>query len=242
MSISSSLKLAAIDLILILSFVGVSRAHENPGYSHDDGVKTSNPKWMTGMRDDVLLSELSIPGTHDTMSFYGGDIVQTQSMPLPNQLESGIRVLDIRCRHIADVFAIHHGLVFQKVFFGDVLNMVIDFLKKNPGETVLMRVKEEYEPANNTQTFEETFREHYWETYKTHIWQGTSDNPKLGDLRGKIVILQDFSASQKYGISYGSFSIQDEYNLTTNWDLYSKWLEVKDQLKKANEATKTQNI
>src|SRR5207302_1134087 len=98
-----------------------------------------------------------IPGTHDTMAFYGGDAAQTQTMSLANQLESGVRVLDIRCRHIADVFAIHHGVVFQKVFFGDVLNDVIAFLKKNPSETVLMRVKEEYEPAENTRTFEETF-------------------------------------------------------------------------------------
>lgn len=244
LNLKSSLKVSVINLILILSLIEVSHAHNNRGYSHDAGAKTSNSSWMTSIKDDTLLSELSLPGTHDTMAFYGGDSAQTQTMSLPNQLESGIRVLDIRCRHIENVFAIHHGLVFQKTFFGDVLNTVVDFLKKNPGETVLMRVKEEYTPAKNTQSFEETFSQKYWDVYKAYMWQGTSGNPALSDLRGKIVILQDFSASKTYGISYSSFSIQDDYKLKTNWDLYDKWLKVKKQLAAANSgssATKYMN-
>ncbi len=238
LSIKALRKNAAVSLLLLITLSQSAYAHDNPGYSHDGEAKTSNPQWMTGLRDNVRLSELSIPGTHDTMSFYGGDIVQTQSMSLANQLESGVRVLDIRCRHIADIFAIHHGLVFQNTFFGDVLNIVIDFLKKNPGETVLMRVKEEYDPAENTRTFEETFRDYYWKNYSGSIVVPSSDNPTLGEVRGKVVILQNFSASQRYGIDYGSFSIQDEYNLSTNWDLYSKWLDVKGYLKRANEESR----
>ena len=210
--------------------------HSHSGYSHDKEAKTSNPKWMEKIPDTTKVSQLSIPGTHDTMAFYGGDAVQCQTMSLENQLESGVRVLDIRCRHIADVFAIHHGAFFQNTFFGDVLNIAIDFLQKNPSETVMMRVKEEYKPENNTRTFEETFRDGYWNSYKKYCWQpsGTDNNPSLGELRGKIVILQNFSAAETYGIEYDSFSIQDEYNLGTNWDLYSKWEEVKKQLAKAN--------
>jgi 1-phosphatidylinositol phosphodiesterase len=165
-------------------------------------------------------------------------------MSLPNQLESGVRVLDIRCRHIQDVFAIHHGSVFQGTYFGDVLATVVNFLKDHPGETVLMRVKEEYDAANNTRSFEETFSKRYWEPNKTYMWQGTSSNPTLGDLRGKIVILQNFSASQTYGIPYDSFSIQDDYKLNSNWDLYDKWTKVKKQLAAANSgdsATKYMN-
>jgi 1-phosphatidylinositol phosphodiesterase len=235
MRLRKSAHRSAVGISLLCALlVGVASAHDNPGYSHDAEGKTSNPDWMAGLKDDTLLSQLSMPGTHDTMSFYGGDITQTQSMPLPTQLESGVRVLDIRCRHIADVFAIHHGVVFQNVFFGDVLNMGIDFLKKHPGESVLMRVKEEYEPENNTRTFEQTFADYYWKTWREWFWTPTSDNPKLGEIRGKIVVLQDFAASEKFGIAYNGFSIQDEYHLVTNWDLYSKWEEVTNQLKLAN--------
>lgn len=225
--------------IALASFPLKAHAHDSPGYSHDSQAKTSNPDWMAGLKDDTLLSQLSIPGTHDTMSFYGGDAVQTQSMSLDAQLESGVRVLDIRCRHIEDIFAIHHGMVFQKTFFGDVLNTVTAFLNKHPNETVLMRVKEEYTPEKNTRTFAETFGDYYWKTWRNSFWTPTSDNPRLGDIRGKIVILQDFSSSQKYGINYDSFSTQDEYNLTTNWDLYGKWTAVKDHLQRANDGPST---
>ena len=220
-----------------LFLVQLAMAHESPGYSHDADIKTSNPDWMAALKDSTLISQLSIPGTHDTMAFYGGDAVQTQSMPLPAQLQSGVRVLDIRCRHIEDIFAIHHGSFFQNAFFGDVLNMARDFLKAHPGEAILMRVKEEYTPEKNTRTFEETFRDYYWATWKDIFWQPISDNPTLGQIRGKVVVLQDFSAAQKYGIYYDSFSIQDEYNLSTNWDLYDKWTDVKNHLDAANKAS-----
>lgn len=100
--------------------------------------------------------------------------MRTQRLSLPDQLESGIRALDIRCRHVSDSFNIYHGSVYQRANFDDVLTAVVNFLKKNPGETVLMRVKEEHEPTHNTRTFEETFRLRYWESYKSHMWQGTN--------------------------------------------------------------------
>ena len=59
----------------------------------------------------------------------------------------------------------------------------------------------------------------YWTLNISYFLQGTSENPKLVDVRGKIVVLQNFSADQKYGISYSSFTIQDDYKLNTNWDL-----------------------
>ena len=222
-------------------FPEISFAHNNPGYSHDRESKTLNPRWMKAIKDNVTISELSIPGTHDTMSFYGGDAVQTQTMSLENQLKSGVRVLDIRCRHVENVFAIHHGMVFQKVFFGDVLNIVTKFLDENTSETVLMRVKEEYDPERNTRTFSETFH-YYWDQYQDYMWTPTPgypepNNPKLGDIRGKIVVLSRPSLlSEKYRIDYDSFQIQDVYELDTNWDLYSKWEKVKQHLQKANDA------
>jgi 1-phosphatidylinositol phosphodiesterase len=114
-TLKSSLKASVINLILLLLLVEVSYAHRNPGYSHDGGRQANNPRWMTDLKDNVLLSELSIPGTHDTMSFYGGDAVQTQGMSLPNQLISGIRVLDIRCRNSRNTFPIYHGHVKNRV-------------------------------------------------------------------------------------------------------------------------------
>lgn len=223
-----------LSLVFTLSFTLSALAHDHPAYSHGDRARTSNPRWMTALRDDTKLSELSIPGTHDTMSFHGGDIVQTQSLSLANQLRSGVRVLDIRCRHIENTFAIHHGPVFQKAFFGDVVNAVSQFLAENPGETVLMRIKEEHKPERNSETFEETFRNRYWIPNESRFWHPTSDNPTLGQLRGKIIVLQNFTADQTYGIKYDSLIIQDKYKLSDNWALYDKWTAVKRHLREAN--------
>lgn len=35
-------------------------------------------------------------------------------------------------------------------------------------------------------------------------------------------------------VSQTNFEIQDEYHLSTNWDLYDKWTKVKDHLTNAN--------
>jgi len=161
-------------------------------------------------------------------------------MSLATQLKAGIRVLDIRSRHIQDRFAIHHGPVFQNAMFGnDVLKPVVDFLRAHPGEIVLMRVKEEHDPADNTRTFAETFewyRDEVWyhddegtpiAPYRDWIWMGTQQNPKLGQVRGKIVILDNF-AGGTYGIAWGEAEIQDEYGVATNWDLDDKWYKIRD--------------
>ncbi|MEA2687549.1 MAG: 1-phosphatidylinositol phosphodiesterase, partial [Candidatus Eremiobacteraeota bacterium] len=96
------LRLTAAVLVVLSSFPVEAQAHKSDGYSHDGGAKTSNAQWMTALNNGVLLSELSIPGTHDTMAVYGGDAVAAQTMSLENQLKSGIRLIDIRCWHILD--------------------------------------------------------------------------------------------------------------------------------------------
>ena len=248
---SGTFQSIAIGVLLSLSLAAPSLAHVSPGYSHDSAVKTRNPDWMGNLKDDVRMSELSMPGTHDTMSFYGGDAVQTQTLRLPDQLVSGIRVLDIRCRHIYPpqtgifVFAIVHGPVHQNAFFDDVLNAAVDFLKGHPREAVFMRVKEEGRPENipGSRTFETTFQKSYWENsrWRDYFWKPTVENrnnPTLGEVRGKIVILQDFPSTEVFGVDYKYFDIQDEFRMDTNWDLYGKWTHVLAYLQKANTGSK----
>jgi 1-phosphatidylinositol phosphodiesterase len=180
---------------------------------------------MARIGNGVKLSQMSIPGTHDTMSHYGGDIAQTQSMSLATQLNSGIRALDIRCRHQNNMFQIHHGIIDQRATFDDVMKAVTAFLAAHPGETVLMRVKEEYDPKGNSRSFEATFAD-YYAKYPGKFWKYTSDNPTLGEVRGKIVLLQNFTSGTQYGIKWSTLDIQDDFSVKTNWDLEGKWNKV----------------
>jgi 1-phosphatidylinositol phosphodiesterase len=68
---------------------------------------------MSDVPGSRLLSQLVLPGTHDSCARSGGSLVACQTRTLAEQLKAGIRFLDIRCRHISDAFAIHHGPVFQ---------------------------------------------------------------------------------------------------------------------------------
>ena len=101
--------------------------------------------------------------------------------------------MDIRCRHVDNAFAIHHGQVYQNMNFNDVLNMVLGFLNSNPTESVLMSVKEEYDPSNNTRSFEQTFDA--YRQLNPDKWYIDEAVPTLSQARGRIVLLRRFGAS-----------------------------------------------
>ncbi|WP_158079767.1 phosphatidylinositol-specific phospholipase C domain-containing protein [Archangium sp. Cb G35] len=184
-------------------------------------ILTSNTDWMRWIPNDTSVAALSIPGTHDTMTsgFLIDDIedhfsypwIMTQDRGLRSQLDAGVRALDIRARHYGDRFTMHHADAYLNSNFDDVLQTVVQFLKEHPTETILMRVKQEHLPEATTRSFIETFRWYRDQAaYKDFIWGGNFI-PALREVRGKIVILDDFSGGA-YGISWGSIQLQDNYN------------------------------
>ncbi len=196
--------------------------------------------WMNKISGSKTVDSISIPGTHDS----GADVspagwVGTQDMSIINQLNAGIRFLDIRCRHISNIFTIHHGSFYLNKNFDDVLQMVTQFLSQNPSEIVLMRVKEEHNPESNTRSFEETFKTYYYK-YSEFFWiYNNNDNPTLDMLRRKIVVLQDFSTiSTLYGLKYNSFNIQDEYSVTV---IPTKQSNIRDWYRKAGKTRRIIN-
>ena len=127
--------------------------------------------WMTAINDEALLSELSLPGTHESMARYGSDISKCQSSSLKGLLNDGIRVFDIRLRYFPYTddkdpkenvykggkttnFSIHHGPDYQEAFFDSksindkdckifVLDECIDFLKDHKTECIVLLIKQE---------------------------------------------------------------------------------------------------
>ena len=170
--------------------------------------------WMKGISDSKSLKDMSIPGTHDSMAFYGGDLVQCQSMSLYNQYMAGIRFVDIRCRHINNEFAIHHGIVYQHANFNGALKETFRFLTDRPSETVIMSVKEEYEAHNNSRSFENTLKDYIDDytkrNFKFHVGK---DIPNLGQVRGQIVLIRRFSGS--IGIDFNSQHVKDDWEVNT---------------------------
>ncbi|MEC4015474.1 phosphatidylinositol-specific phospholipase C [Streptomyces sp. H27-D2] len=217
--------------------------------SATDGVDTkgleraSNPDWMAGLPDSRPLTDLSIPGTHDTMARDVTPIAETQQSDLPQQYKSGIRAVDIRLRHIGDRFTIHHGVVYLKKNFTDVLQQTTSFLKEHPQETVVMRIQKEHTEENVTRTFEQTLD---WylnanpetaDLMRDHWWKPNSSAdpfPTLGETRGKIVFLQNFDSRQPYGLRWSgaNMDVEDHYEVPTIFDIPKRWNNAKAQLDK----------
>ncbi len=168
---------------------------------------------MSAIVGSTQIGSISIPGTHGSGNLYNKDSLgyaRTQTKTISEQLNSGIRYLDIRCRHLLNAFTIHHGLIYQDLNFDDVLIMATKFLEQNPSETVLMRVTEEHTPYLNTRRFHETFNE-YFTKYSRFFWKNNNINPPLEELRGKIMVIQSFDSPIKYGPLLNSFDVQDNY-------------------------------
>ncbi|MBO0432149.1 phosphatidylinositol-specific phospholipase C domain-containing protein [Enterococcus sp. DIV0660C] len=206
--------------------------------------RARNQTWMSDLKDNTRLSELSIPGTHDSASHgiknsTGLGYAKTQSIDITRQLNNGIRFLDARVCETNGSFAMHHGVYYLNSMFGDVLNSVTSFLRKNPGEVVYMRLKQENSSVSD-QVFNQVLNEKYLKNscWKDFFYYGRS-NPTLGETRGKIVILRNFLGNS-VGIPYPSqFDIQDYWDPADPAD--KRWA-IEQQLAKAAKSQGTDNI
>ena len=152
------------------------------------------PGWMAAQDDAKRLGELSIPGTHDSGARFelAAGLAKTQELTIAQQLDAGVRYLDIRCRHVGDAFLIYHGAVDQNQTYDEVLATLFAFLDENPTETIIASVKEEATPNGNTRSFEATFAAYLAQA--PGRWHLDPAVPRLGDVRGKVVLLRRFSA------------------------------------------------
>jgi 1-phosphatidylinositol phosphodiesterase len=175
--------------------------------------EVSPASWMSALDGSVKLSQLSIPGTHDSAARVENwpGTARCQSLSLPEQLQAGVRYLDIRCRHLRDGFSICHGTVDQKLPFSEVLAQVYGFLETNRGECVLMVVKEEHTAEGNTRSFEATFDASVAGN-PGRWWLGTS-LPTLEEVRGKIVLVRRFGAAAAKGINATAWGDNTSFNV-----------------------------
>jgi 1-phosphatidylinositol phosphodiesterase len=148
--------------------------------------------WMSDVRDNRLISELSIPGTHDSCTYTTRiPYTRCQDLSLETQLNSGIRFMDIRCRHFNDTFCIHHGPVYLDKTFTDIRNICINFLSMHKNEFIILHIKPEYDAENNNKTFDVVLNE-YIRGYESYFYT-SSKVPTLKEAKGKIVLLCRYS-------------------------------------------------
>ena len=214
-------------------------------------TSTRRKNWMKDVPDETYLGTMSIPGTHDTMTASSGSATnrvtlcgQCHSKTLTQQLEMGIRFLDIRLRCYINEFWLYHGSESIGITFKETLKRIKTFLRANRGETVIMSYQDEHTPYKcdddkNDNWFSDLFKRE-WETLHSSMRYSNYDNncwPKLKDTRGKVVLWRQ-SGKAKIGFKknngfentwegvasfYGSITEQYKKDLKTNIEKSMKY-------------------
>lgn len=199
-----------------------------------------NIDWMSKLDDALTLNELSIPATHDsgaTISLLGIS-GQCQKTTIKEQLDMGVRFLDIRLRLVDNELNVVHGIVDQKLTFASVLDDVTSFVDANPSEFLIISIKEDDDPKNSTVAFDEKVEQMLKE--HSSISRDQSFPNTVGEARGKIFILARYvNSSMGVPASPGwidstSFEInglyvQDKYritDITQKTEAFEKALEI----------------
>ncbi|MEU2684560.1 phosphatidylinositol-specific phospholipase C [Streptomyces hygroscopicus] len=167
--------------------------------------------WLSAIADSTPVQRLTLPGTHNSGARFGGPWTECQNTTVADQLTSGIRFLDVRCRAFDNAFPIHHGAFYQHLNFDDVLGACRSFLSAHPSETVLMRVKQEYSEESAAE-FRRIFDSYLDDKGWRSLFRLDSTLPTLGQARGRVVLLAD--SDNMPGVRYGDgalFDIQDDY-------------------------------
>lgn len=188
-------------------------------------------EWMKYLDDSMLLTDLSIPGTHNSAAggyspwesgAVGADYAECQVKTVKHQLLSGFRFLDLRI----DCDAGDGGKYKMKIFHGNfycctlqaVMSDVNEFLEDHPTECVLIRFKKE-EDKSSDETWVRTFHEYMEEMrggvknlpHSDYMYIPNSNSlPRLGEVRGKWLIVSQVGGLS--GFRWGYANIQDNYD------------------------------
>jgi 1-phosphatidylinositol phosphodiesterase len=208
-------------------------------------------RWMARLADDALLSGITIPGTHDSGARFGGAApvvdfvtalwVQCQRWTVTQQLNGGVRFLDVRCHTQPDgTLRIHHLFIDEQITLSDVLGECVTFLDANPTEALLMRVQQEASTTPEPQ-FVAAFDRHVREAGAGDRLYRGSTIPQLRSVRGRIMLMPNNLPSLG-GIGWSSplLSIEDDWDmqyLTPADAVERKWHSVVTSLDAAGATT-----
>ncbi|KAL3420820.1 phosphatidylinositol phospholipase c [Phlyctema vagabunda] len=158
--------------------------------------------WMSKLDNEIPLSRLSIPGTHNSPTCHKAlPSVRCQAVSVKEQLNNGVRFLDIRVQPEDPDNASKDGLILVHSAFPisltgnkylrDLINIVLAFLDANPTETVIMSLKREGVGKATDQQLSKILHAHY--ATDPARWFTENRLPRLGEVRNKIILVRRFA-------------------------------------------------
>lgn len=160
--------------------------------------------WMKELRDETPLSALSMPGTHNSPTCHRAlPSIRCQAVSPREQLDNGVRFFDLRVQPenpadaSSDKLILVHSVfpisLTGTKYFRDLYNDILDFLSKNPSETLIISLKREGTGNATDQQLSRILHDHYVSRDEQR-WFTEPRIPRLGESRGKIVLFRRFNA------------------------------------------------
>lgn len=187
-----------------------------PRHATTSAVRTED--WMAALRDEFLMSALTIPGTHDSAAFtYRWPFIATQRMDFLQQLNAGIRYFDLRCSIRDDIVEMVHGTAYLNLRLDVVLDTMYVWLEAHPQEALIVQIKRDRSEENSSLSFSQAIVQ----TIEPHSarWRTANTTPCLGELRGKIQLFRRFTGRGLY--AYGIDVSRWQDNPTTPFTIYT---------------------
>jgi 1-phosphatidylinositol phosphodiesterase len=204
--------IAIIVVILVVLFVSDDDTYSS--VSIDESVPYADTtSWMGNLSDDLYLSEITIPGTHDSCArnVMLGYVMRCQDTSIKEQLENGFRYLDLRIAldesesgnriKLVHNFANCHvsgNLFSDYIYLDDVCNDLYSFLQEHPTETVIVNFKIEdskHSVADIGKLLADQIRSN------SNMWYTEEAVPTLGEARGHIVLATRFDDEAGTGLT-----------------------------------------
>ncbi len=179
------------------------------------------PPVLSALADDLFLPCINLAGTHDSATAFCTmrKFAQCQNTTIAEQLQLGVRLLDIRLHHVRGRFFLVHSRADcfsdsackTRLRFDDVFAQCVSFLEQNPREALVMSVKCDrgHEKASFFPAFYDAFIRP-----NTSLWYLENQAPTLGECRGKIVLLRrclrpaDFESKAHCGLDFSVWEDQ----------------------------------
>ncbi len=224
------LMIAIIVGILIVLFVSDDDNTIPEGSIDMTADYSATSDWMSYLPDDKYLSEITIPGTHNSCArnVAFGYAMRNQNTDVSEQLENGYRYLDFRIAleetdENSDIVMVHKlakchvsGSFFSEyLYFDDVMKDVYSFLEEHPSESVIINIKKE-DDAHSVAEIQKLLLEKI--NQNKDKWYTENEIPTLGRTRGKAVLCTRFEDANATGTT-GLNMIWSEQDNTTPADL-----------------------
>lgn len=157
--------------------------------------------------DNKFISCVNIVGTHDSATAYVDmeNTARCQDKTIAEQLNLGIRLLDIRLGKKEDNFYLVHALANcycdrdkkRQMTFDEVFSLCKNFLKENPREFIVLSVKQDR--GIMSKGFFPQFYNRYIKGNES-FWYLKNDLPTVGECRGKMVLMRRCKVRRKFSL------------------------------------------